>query len=40
LEALRLARAEIRDPGSARRAGKNIDQIIDAAIRSAEDDRP
>jgi hypothetical protein len=37
LEALRLAREEIRNPGAARRAGKNVEAIIGAAISTAED---
>jgi hypothetical protein len=40
LEALKLARAELRDPGAAGRAGKDIEAILGAAIRTAEDDRP
>jgi hypothetical protein len=40
LEALKLAHEEIRDPGAAQRAGKNIEAILGAAIRTAEDDRP
>jgi hypothetical protein len=40
IEALRLAREEIRNPGAARRTGKDIEAIITAAIRAAstEDD--
>jgi hypothetical protein len=40
LEALKLARAELRDPGAAQRAGKNIEAIVCAAIRTAERDHP
>jgi hypothetical protein len=39
VEALKLAREEIKHPGSARRAGKDVEAIIDRAIRRAEDDR-
>jgi hypothetical protein len=39
IEALKLAGDEIRDPGAAQRAGKNIEAILGAAIRTAEDDR-
>jgi hypothetical protein len=40
LEALRLAQTEIHNPGAARRAGKDIDAIVSAAINSAENDSP
>jgi hypothetical protein len=38
LETLRLAEAEIRSPGAARRAGKDIEAIVTAAINSAQND--
>jgi hypothetical protein len=40
LEALRLAQAEIEEPGAARRAGKDIDAIVSAAIRTAQNQSP
>jgi hypothetical protein len=40
LEALRLAEAELRDPGAAQRDGKDVRAIIGAAIRAAERNHP
>jgi hypothetical protein len=37
VEALRLAHEEIHNPGAAKRAGKDIDAIVSAAIRTAQE---
>jgi hypothetical protein len=40
LEALKLARAEIKAPGAARSVGKDIDAIVATAIAMAEGAAP